>query len=90
MPRRQPEDYTPATLGQMVEQGLDILCWCNRCHYHAEVGSKALMGRLGPHCGVPAIGSSMRCSSCGSREIATRPAWTVWRTPGEIMGGAME
>lgn len=63
------------TLGQIVQKGIDIFCWCNRCTHNAVVESRQLMGRLGPAIPVPELGGYMRCSSCGAKDIATRPAW---------------
>ena len=65
----------PMTLGQVVERGINIFCWCNRCTHNAEVEGRHLMGRLGPAIPVPELGGYMKCSSCGAKDIATRPAW---------------
>lgn len=34
-----------------------------------------LIQQLGPAFPVPEIGARMRCSSCASKDVATRPAW---------------
>lgn len=64
-----------ATLGQLVEYGVPVFCWCNRCSHHATIDSGFLAGRLGPQFAVPEIGSTMRCTGCGSKNVATRPEW---------------
>jgi hypothetical protein len=35
------------------------------------------MRQLGPAMPVPEIGAHMRCTGCGSRDVATRPAWSA-------------
>jgi hypothetical protein len=34
-----------------------------------------LVAQLGPDFPVPEIGTRMRCSACGAKDVATRPAW---------------
>ena len=64
-----------ASLGELVAEGLAVFCWCNRCGHNAEVAVETLFGQLGPDFPVPEVGARMRCSGCGSKDIATRPAW---------------
>ncbi len=64
-----------AALGELSGSGLDVFCWCNRCGHNAVLESAALVARLGPALPVPEIGALLRCSGCGSKDIATRPAW---------------
>lgn len=72
-----------ATLGDVVTAGHDIFCWCNRCGHNSEVPSANLVARLGPAIPVPEIGPRMRCSGCGSKDVATRPAWP---SQGQVAG----
>lgn len=65
----------PITLGDLVEDGLDIFCWCNRCCHNAVVAREVLLAQLGPDAPVPEVGARMRCSGCGAKDVATRPAW---------------
>jgi|GEM_PF-268793 len=65
----------PITLGDLAERGIDVFCWCNRCHHHAVLASGALVARLGPQFAVPEIGGQTRCTACGARDVATRPDW---------------
>lgn len=65
----------PTTLGDLYVQGLKVFCWCNRCTHNAQLDPEPLCRRLGPQLPVPEAGARMRCSSCGSKDIATRPAW---------------
>lgn len=62
-------------LGELVESGIGVFCWCNRCGHNAELAIETLLGQLGPHFPVPEVGARLRCSGCGSKDIATRPAW---------------
>lgn len=64
-----------ATLGELVDDGIAVFCWCNRCSHNAVLESQALAATLGPAMAVPEIASRLRCSGCGSKDIATRPAW---------------
>ena len=63
------------SLGELAEAGLKVFCWCNRCGHNAEVPIETLVAQLGPAFPVPEVGARMRCSGCGSKDIATRPAW---------------
>ena len=64
-----------ATLADIAEQGLDVFCWCNRCGHNAVIAATRLLRQLGPGTPVPEVGTHLRCTGCGSRDIATRPAW---------------
>ncbi len=65
----------PATLADLKAQGVDVFCWCNRCSHNAVLPLASLIPRLGPQCPVPEVGARLVCSSCGARDVATRPAW---------------
>ena len=71
----------PATIGELAANQIDIFCWCNRCSHHAVAASTVLAGQLGPGFPVPEVGARMRCSSCGSKDVATRPNWP---SPGQV------
>lgn len=73
--RRAAESPGPARLGDMQRDGLDIFCWCNRCGHNAVVATAMLVAQLGPAMPVPEVGARMRCTSCGSKDVATRPNW---------------
>jgi ribosomal protein L37E len=64
-------------LGWLADQQLDVFCWCNRCGHNSVVETALLMRQLGPAMPVPEIGAHMRCTGCGSRDVATRPAWSA-------------
>ncbi len=70
-PPREP----PALLADLVEQGLGVFCWCNRCGHNAELAVAPLIARLGPWVPVPAVARHMRCAGCGGRDVSVRPAW---------------
>ena len=65
----------PTCLGELAADSLAVFCWCNRCGHNAEIPVATLVAQLGPGFPVPEVGARMRCSSCGSKDIATRPAW---------------
>ena len=65
----------PAALGELLRTGIGVFCWCNRCGHNAEAATAMLVQQLGPSFPVPEVGARMRCTSCGSKDIATRPAW---------------
>lgn len=67
-------DQAWVTLGGL-EEGVDIFCWCNRCGHNAVMPREVLLAQLGPDMPVPAIGARLRCSGCGSKDVATRPDW---------------
>ena len=62
-------------LGELIESGIGVFCWCNRCGHNAVVEIELLVAQLGPDYPVPEVGARLRCSGCGSKDIATRPAW---------------
>jgi len=65
----------PAALGDLMRAGIAVFCWCNRCGHNAEAATAMLVQQLGPAFSVPEVGARMRCTSCSSKDIATRPAW---------------
>lgn len=73
--RDQDQGLAAVRLGELVDQGLDVFCWCHRCGHHAVVPARGLVARLGPGFPVPEVGGRLRCSSCGTRDVATRPHW---------------
>lgn len=64
-----------AQLGDLLSAKVGVFCWCNRCGHNAEAATAMLVSQLGPEFPVPEIGARMRCSACGSKDVATRPAW---------------
>jgi hypothetical protein len=72
----QEENSRPAaSLGDLTRAGIDVFCWCNRCGHSAEAATEMLVQQLGPAFPIPEIGTRMRCGSCASKDVATRPAW---------------
>jgi len=65
----------PATLADLRAQGVEVFCWCNRCSHNAVLPLDSLLPLLGHFCPVPEIGARLVCSACGSKDVATRPAW---------------
>ena len=63
------------TLGELSDQRVDVFCWCNRCSHNAVLSTARLLLEMGPAMAVPEIGGRLRCSGCGSKDVATRPAW---------------
>jgi hypothetical protein len=64
-----------ATLGELRGEGLGVFCWCNRCGHSASLDSGRLAAEFGPSYPVPEVGAGLRCSGCGSKDVATRPDW---------------
>lgn len=73
--KREDRRQRPMTLGVLSSQGIDVFCWCNRCSHNLSLGSAELVATLGPKIPVPEIGARLRCSGCGSKDVATRPDW---------------
>lgn len=80
---KEERRHQPATLADLRSQGVEVFCWCNRCSHNAIIELAALLPLLGPHCPVPEIGARLVCSACGSKDVATRPAW---KGRGEVTG----
>lgn len=64
-----------ATLGELAAERLRVFCWCNRCGHNAAIDTARLIAELGPDFPVPEVGARLRCSGCGSKDVATRPHW---------------
>jgi hypothetical protein len=62
-------------LAELANEKVDVFCWCNRCGHNAVVATSALIMALGPGFPVPEVGGQMRCTGCGAKDVATRPAW---------------
>lgn len=67
--------HQATTLAELATERIGVFCWCNRCGHNATLESPPLEAELGPGFPVPEIGARLRCSGCGSKDIATRPAW---------------
>ena len=65
----------PASLGAIADSGLGVFCWCNRCGHNAVLAIEVLIAELGAEFPVPEVGARTRCTGCGSKDVATRPAW---------------
>src|SRR3546814_15015998 len=63
-----------ARLGEIAKQGLNVLCWCNRCGHRALVPTAELADRFGPAVPVPEIGAYLPCPGCGTHDMAACPA----------------
>ncbi len=72
---REDRGQQAARLSDLVTAKVGVFCWCNRCGHHAEAATAMLVSQLGPDFPIPEIGARMRCSACGSKDVATRPAW---------------
>ncbi|MDA8232275.1 MAG: hypothetical protein M0006_13130 [Magnetospirillum sp.] len=65
----------PATLADIIDQRLDVFCWCNRCGHWAVLPAEGLARQMGPAMAVPRVGARLVCSGCSSRDVSTRPDW---------------
>lgn len=72
---KEEEQRNAATLGNLAQSNIDVFCWCNRCAHNSIVSISLLLSQLGAAFLVPEIGVHMRCTSCGAKDIAARPAW---------------
>ena len=72
---REDRSQRAAQLGDLLSAKVGVFCWCNRCGHNAEASTQMLVSQLGPSFPVPEIGARMRCSACGSKDVATRPSW---------------
>lgn len=64
-----------ALLGELRNRKIDVFCWCNRCRHNTVLDVNAVTDQLGPAFPVPDIGAHLRCTGCGSKDVAARPAW---------------
>ena len=76
-----------ARLADLMHGKIGVLCWCNRCGHRAEAATAMLIAQLGPDFPIPEIGTRMRCGSCGSKDVATRPAWPSERAEPRAAAG---
>jgi hypothetical protein len=42
------DDPIPPTLADIRSYGVDVFCWCNRCHHHAVTLIAVLIAHCGP------------------------------------------
>lgn len=73
--RKRDEARRPALLGDLAGKAIGIFCWCNRCGHSASLPLDGLIARLGPAMPAPDVATRLRCSVCGTRDVATRPDW---------------
>jgi hypothetical protein len=73
--RQEDAGIRAATLGELAADGLGVFCWCNRCGHNAVLAIGRLVDELGHAFPVPEVGGRLRCTGCGGKDIATRPAW---------------
>ena len=67
------------TLANMRQNGVRmVIASCANCGRQADVNVDALPATLT----VPEAGQRLRCSQCGAKTIATRPAWHTGQRPG--------
>ncbi len=71
---REDHALSATRLVDLLRSQIGVMCWCNRCGHRAEAPTSLLVAQLGPDFPVPEIGTRMRCGSCGSKDVATRPA----------------
>jgi len=71
----EDHDRRATALGDLQRDGIKIFCWCNRCGHNAVLPADLFIAQLGPAFPVPDVGAHTRCSGCGGKDVATRPAW---------------
>lgn len=84
---REDSRVRAARLVELMHAKVGVLCWCNRCGHRAEAATAMLIAQLGPDFPIPEIGTRMRCGSCGSKDVATRPAWLSERAEPRAAAG---
>ena len=63
-------------LGHYPKHGVEgVILDCIACGRHAVLPLVPLLARFGAEYGVCAVALHCRCSSCGSRNVESRPAW---------------
>ena len=72
---REEKRQAAASLADLLDEGVDVFCWCNRCGHHATLPTRRLIAEFGPDYPVPELGVRLRCSGCGCKDVASRPAW---------------
>lgn len=75
MPRHDTPT-NPETLNGLKSKGLDVWSWCLASHREAVVPVDELLERLPGGFAVPDVGTVLKCSECGQKVPAVRPAWT--------------
>jgi hypothetical protein len=69
------------TLANMRQNGVRaVTAQCEACNHQADVSVDALPETV--H--VPQVARRLRCSSCGGKQINTRPAWHTSQRPGTL------
>jgi len=65
----------PMRVGDLAGLRAHVEANCNRCGHHAVIDRDHVMRRVEPQAAVPELGMVFVCTSCGSRDVTTRPAW---------------
>ena len=72
-------EIAPMTLANMRAHGVRAVeAECQACQHEASVNVDALPDEFP----VPDVALKLRCSSCGSKRIVTRPDWTEHQAAG--------
>ena len=58
-------------LGALAGRRENVFCQCQRCGHSALVEASQLVAQLGPDMVVAEVGTRMRCSGCGAKDVAT-------------------
>lgn len=73
--RKTRHETHPITLGELAEGGIDLFCWCDRCHHNAVLHLDRLLREFGRRQAIPALANHLRCSRCNGKAVSLRPAW---------------
>ena len=64
------------TLRDLLNDKLDIFCWCHNCGHNKVIETIKVINKLGPNYPIPEIGCNLRCRKCNKTDsISTRPNW---------------
>ena len=61
----------PATLSSCTH---GLFCWCHACSHNAVI-TLADLSAIPADTPVPELHRYLRCSACGSQDVAVRPNW---------------
>ncbi|MEM7444053.1 MAG: hypothetical protein AAF414_12060 [Pseudomonadota bacterium] len=64
-------DEGALVLGALASRLGNVFCQCQRCGHASLVEAVQLMRQLGPEMAVAEVGTRMRCSGCGAKDVAT-------------------
>lgn len=64
------------SLADLIQEIAAVRLSCRRCGHTVDVSGLDMLLRFGPRFPLREIGGRCRCTTCGSRDVESRPAYS--------------